>query len=122
MEYRYFNGKKNSNFRTLDRITQRAIETQANIDLEAQKRSKYLKRSYESESVQKYFFEDKCEKYAEADKDTLSRLRILESKALYLYPEKEKRFQYWETQAQFQAEQIDRKIDSLQQFKNFERD
>lgn len=122
MEYRYFNGKKNSSFQTLDRITQRAIETQANIDLEAQKRSKYLKRSYESESVQKYFFEDKCEKYAEADKDTLSRLRILESKALYLYPEKEKRFQYWENQAQFQAEQIDRKIDSLQQFKRFERD
>jgi len=112
MEYRYFSShKKGTKFSTLSGDLRRAIETQANIDLEARKRSRYLGQSFQAKSVQDYFFNDKCEKYANSSEEELTKLKILDSKALYLFPLQKDRFAYWEKQAKEQAQRIDKNIE-----------
>ena len=117
MEYRYFTGKKDSKFRTLSGGIQRAIETQVNIELEARKRSKYLGVSFDAEGIKKYFFDNKCEKYANSDDTVLKKLKILDSKYLYLFPLTKDRTSYWESLAEEQANALDRSIDLDQKLK-----
>ena len=117
MEYRYFTGKKDSKFRTLSGDIQRAIETQVNIELEARKRSKYLGVSFDTEGIKKYLFDNKCEKYANSDDTVLKKLKILDSKYLYLFPLTKDRTAYWESLAEEQANALDRSIDLDQKLK-----
>lgn len=123
MEYRYFSGKHESKFRTLSGDLQRAIETQVNIDLEARKISKYLGKSYASPSVQDYFFNERCEKYANASEDELKKLKILESKALYYHPLTKDRMNYYQSRAieLSKSIDIDTKYKMIEHFKDFEK-
>lgn len=123
MEYHYFSGKHESKFRTLSGDLQRAIETQANIDLEARKISKYLGKSYVSPSVQDYFFNIQCEKYANSDEEKLKKLKILDSKALYYYPLTKDRMAYYQSRAEELSKSldIDTKYRMAEHFKDFEK-
>ena len=60
MEYRYYNGKKDSNFNTLPGNYQRAIETEVNIELEARKLSKSYSKQFENPINQEKFFNNTC--------------------------------------------------------------
>ena len=95
MNYRHFSFlKKESKFIELSGDKQRAIETQANIAVEAHKISRYYK------------------KYV-----------ILDSKALYYYPLTKDRYAYYEQLAKEKAKLMDNNIfiETQKHFKQFSR-
>lgn len=111
MEYRHYTGfNKNSNFEKLSGDIQRAILTQANIELEARKLSKYFQKSFKDESIQEEFFNMTCDQYSNKDEKELKKLVIIDSKALYFHPLTKDRLNYYESQAELKAKQIDNDI------------
>lgn len=111
MEYRYFSGfSDNSKFETFPGHVKRAIETQANIDLEAHKLSKCHKHKIKNEEM---FFNNLCEKYAQKDEDEIKKLTILESKYLYIYPLDKDRMNFYQHQAEEQAKRMDREFNII---------
>lgn len=107
MEYRYYNGKKDSNFNTLPGNYQRAIETEVNIELEARKLSKSYSKQFENPINQEKFFNNTCEKLANSNEKDLKILMLKESRILYLYPDTNKRLEYYDTLAKEKAHDLD---------------
>lgn len=111
MRYRHFSGDwEGSKFGELAGNVQNAIEVQANIDLEANKLSKYYGKAIKGEEIETSLFNTFCEKYAQGDETKLKELVILESKALYMYPLTEERFAFYEKRAKIQAERMDNEV------------
>lgn len=111
MKYRYFSGfDENSNFMKLSGNIQRAIETQANIDLLANKLSKYYNKSIQGEEAEEKAFNTFCEQYASKNEDELKKLVIIDSKILYFYPLTKDRMRYYETRAKEKAEILDKNV------------
>lgn len=111
MKYRYFTGfNENSKFIKLSGDIQRAIETQANIDLLANKISKYYGKPIQDDEIEEKLFNEFCEQYASKDEKELKKLVILDSKILYLYPLTKDRIQYYEDKAKEKAEFLDTNV------------
>ena len=112
MKYRHFSDEKGSNFEKLSEDIQRAIETQANIDLQAYKLSKHYGHVIKDEETEDGLFRMLCKEYAEKSEKDLKKLVIMESRALYFYPLTKDRMEYYMTKAKERAETMDRDIDS----------
>lgn len=111
MKYRYFSGfNENSNFMKLSGDIQRAIETQANIDLLANKMSKYYGKPIKGEEIEEGLFNEFCEQYALKSNEELKKLVILDSKILYLYPLTKDRMEYYKAKAKEKAELLDENV------------
>ena len=111
MEYRHFSGfDMHSNFENLAGHVQRAIETQANIDLEAYKQSQYNKKRVDSEDKEVELFNKICDEYANSSELKLKKLVILESRALYFYSLTEDRMNFYESQAMEMAKKMDESV------------
>lgn len=110
MIYRHYSDNKNSPFGKLSGDIQRAIETQANIDVEAHKQSKYYYKAIKDEEIELELFKTLCKQYAKQSKKELKKLIILDSKALYYCPLTEDRMLYYERLAKEKAESMDRTI------------
>lgn len=110
MIYRHYFDNKNSPFGKLSGDIQRAIETQANIDVEAHKQSRYYNKSLKDEEIEIELFKALCKQYAKQSEKELKRLVILDSKALYYYPSTKERMLYYEKLAKDKAESMDRTI------------
>ncbi len=108
MEYlHYSNFCSHSPFSKLSGNYQRAIETQANIDLEARKVSKTYQKSFTSDAVQLNFFNKRCDYYAQKGPIELKRLAIFCSKAIYFFPLSTDRMTYYKNKAYQQSLRID---------------
>jgi len=107
MDYRHFSDEKGSNFSKLSGDIQRAIETQANIDLQAYKLSKHYGHVIKDEETEDGLFRMLCKEYAEKSEKELKKLVIMESRALYFYPLTKDRFEYYERKARERAETMD---------------
>ena len=124
MDYRHFSGfDMNSNFEKLSGDKRRAIETQANIDLEAHKLSKYYKKAFQMEGTEEKLFNILCDQYANKSEIEIKKLVILDSKALYYYPLTKDRMNYYQNLAKEKAELMDNKIfiQTKEHFKSFSR-
>ena len=111
MQYRHFSGfNKESNFEKLSGDKQRAIETQANIDVEAHKLSRYYKAATRYEETQEQLFNLLCDEYANKSESEIKKLVILDSKYLYYYPLTKDRMDYYQRLAKEQAQTMDRNI------------
>jgi hypothetical protein len=121
MIYRHYSDNKNSPFGKLSGDIQRAIETQANIDVEAHKQSKYHGKAIKDEEIEFELFKALCKQYALKSEKELQRLVILDSKALYYYPLTKDRMAYYEKLAKEKADSMDRNIISRisKHFKDF---
>ena len=111
MKFRHFSGfNLNSNFEKLTGDIQRAIEMQANIDLMANKISKYYGKQIKGDKIEEQLFNEFCNLYANKDENTLKRLVISESKALYYYPLTKDRMNYYEQLAMEKASRLDKDV------------
>ena len=111
MKYRHYSEyTKNSDFDKLSGDIRRAIETQANIDVEAHKLSRYYKPAMKDDEIEYELFKALCKQYSHQSEKELKKLVILDSKALYYYPLTKDRIEYYENLAKEKAEQIDRNI------------
>ena len=110
MKYRHFSCEKESNFSKLSGDVQRAIETQANIDVEAHKLSRFYGHVLKDDETETGLFNMICQEYAEKSDIELKKLVILDSKALYYYPMTKDRMGYYETLAKERAERMDNNI------------
>ena len=111
MKYRHFSGfNKESNFEKLSGDKQRAIETQANIELEAHILSKYYKFAMKDVETQQDFFNLLCDEFSNKSEEEIKKFVILDSKALYYYPLTKNRFDYYQNLAEERAKRIDMEI------------
>jgi chlorite dismutase len=111
MQYRHFSGfNKESNFEKLSGDKQRAIETQANIDVEAHKLSRYYKAAMRSEETQEQLFNLLCNEYANKSENEIKKLVILDSKYLYCYPLTKDRMNHYQKLAEEKAQLMDKNI------------
>ena len=111
MEYMHFSFiKKESNFNTLSGDKQRAIETQANIAVEAHRLSKYYGKTMFDKEIRQKFFDMLCDIYANKPEKEIKKYIILDSKALYYYPLTKDRYEYYEKLAKEKAEKMDKNI------------
>ena len=111
MKYRHFsNYERGSNFNNLSGEKQRAIETQANIDTEAYKLSRYYKPALKTEETEQQLFNMLCDEYSNKSDIEIKKMVILDSKALYYYPLTKDRHEYYERLAKEEANRIDKKI------------
>lgn len=124
MIYKHFlDFTKNSPFDKLSGDQKRAVETQANIDLEAHKLSRYYKKAIKDEEIENELFKALCKYYAKASENELKKMVILDSKALYYYPLTKNRIEYYEKLAKERADAMDRNIyaQTKLHFKDFSR-
>lgn len=124
MNYRHFSFlKKESKFIELSGDKQRAIETQANIAVEAHKMSRYYKKSMQDEELQQQFFDMLCDVYANKSEQEIKKYIILDSKALYCYPLTKDRYAYYDKLAEEKAKRMDNDIfiETQKHFKTFSR-
>lgn len=125
MNYRHFSGNKGeSKFIELTEEQKRAVETQANIDVEAHKLSRFYKPAMNEEGVEEQLFNMLCNEYASKPETELKRYVILDSKALYYYPLTENRHKYYMKLAEERAKKMDERIileKQLSEFKNYSR-
>ena len=123
MEYRHFHDEKGSNFSKLSGNIQRAIETQANIDVEAHKLSRFYGHVLKDDETETGLFNMLCKEYADKPEIELKKLAILDSKALYYYPMTKDRMEYYESLAKKRAKRMDANIyaQTYQHFKDFSR-
>ena len=124
MNYRHFSFlKKESKFIKLSGDKQRAIETQANIAVEAHKISRYYKKSMQNEELQQQFFDMLCDIYANKSEQEIKKYVILDSKALYYYPLTKDRYAYYDKLAEEKARKMDNDIfiETRKHFKQFSR-
>ena len=124
MIYKHFlDFTKNSPFDKLSGDQKRAVETQANIDLEAHKLSRYYKKAIKDEEIENELFKALCKYYAKASENELKKMVILDSKALYYYPLTKSRIEYYEKLAKERADAMDRNIyaQTKLHFKDFSR-
>lgn len=112
MDYKHFSDEKGSDFSKLSGDIQRAIETQANIDLQAYKLSKRYGHVIKDEETEENLFRKLCKKYAEKSEKDLKKLVIMESRALYFYPLTKDRLEYYEREARERAETMDMNVDN----------
>lgn len=112
MKYRHFSDEKGSNFEKLSEDIKRAIETQANIDLQAHKLCKYYGHVLKDDETEEGLFKMICKEYAAKSEEELRKLVIVESRILYFYPLTKDRMEYYMTKAKERAETMDRDIDS----------
>lgn len=111
MNYRHFSGfNKESNFEKLSGIEQRAIETQANIDLEVHKLSKYYKAAFKEENTEIELFNILCDEYSNKPRKEIKKFVLLDSKALYYYPLTEDRMNYYQRIAEEKVKTFDNNI------------
>ena len=110
MKYRHFHDEKGSNFNKLSGDIQRAIETQANIDVEAHKLSRFYGHVLKDDETETGLFRMICQEYADKSGIELKKLVILDSKALYYYPMTKDRMKYYESLAKERAIILDKKI------------
>lgn len=118
MQYRYFSREGESIFKNLSGQVQRAIETQANIDVEAHKLSKYYGHVLKDDETETGLFNMICEEYARKSEEQLQRLIDFDSKALTYYPLKKDRDEYYESLAKERSKRMDKEID-FQTHKHF---
>lgn len=124
MNYRHFSFlKKESKFAELSGDKQRAIETQANILIEARKMSRSFKDAMQDENIQQTMFDIACDIYANKSEQEIKKYVIFDSKALYYYPLTEDRHAYYEQLAKEKADLIDNKafLEVLKHSKQFSR-
>lgn len=123
MKYRHFSDEKESNFNKLSEDIKRAIETQANIDVEAHKLSRFYGHVLKDDETETGLFNMLCQEYTNKSEIELKKLVILESKALYYYPLKKERFEYYERLAKERAKTMDKDIynQTYQHYKDFSR-
>lgn len=123
MKYRHFSDEKGSNFSKLSGDVKRAIETQANIDVEAHKLSRFYGHVLKDDETETGLFNMLCREYIDKSEIELKKLVILESKYLYYYPLTQDRFEYYEKLAQERAKIMDTNIYSqtYQHFKDYSR-
>ena len=123
MKYRHFHDEKGSNFSKLSGDVKRAIETQANIDVEAHKLSRFYGHVLKDDETETGLFNMICKEYANKSDIELKKCVILESKYLYYYPLTKDRMEYYESLAKERAKTMDNNIYSqtYQHFKDFSR-
>ena len=123
MKYRHFHDEKGSNFSKLSGDVKRAIETQANIDVEAHKLSRFYGHVLKDDETETGLFNMICKEYANKSDIELKKCVILESKYLYYYPLTQDRMEYYESLAKERAKVMDNNIYSqtYQHFKDFSR-
>ena len=123
MEYRHFHDEKESNFNKLSGDIQRAIETQANIDVQAHKFSHSYGHVLKDDETETGLFNMICQEYANKSNKELKKLVILDSKALYYYSMTKDRMKYYESLAKERAKKIDVTIQAQthRNFKNYSR-
>lgn len=124
MNYRHFSfSKKESKFAELSGDKQRAIETQANILIEARKISHSFKDAMQDENTQQTMFDIACDIYANKHEQEIKKYVIFDSKALYYYPLTKDRYAYYEQLAKEKADSIDNKVflEALKYSKQFSR-
>ena len=121
MKYRYFSKGEGSIFNTLCGNVQRAIETQANIDVEAHKLSKYYGYVLKDDETETGLFNMICEEYSRKSEEDLKKLVEFDSRALYYYPFKKDREEYYESLAKERSKRMDNDIyiQTHQHYKNF---
>ena len=121
MKHRYFSKGEGSIFNTLSGNVQRAIETQANIDVEAHKLSKYYGHVLKDDETETGLFNMICEEYSRKSEEDLKKLVAFDSRALYHYPFKKDREEYYESLAKERAKRMDNDIyiQTHQRYKNF---
>lgn len=121
MKYRYFSKGEGSIFNTLSGNVQRAIETQANIDVEAHKLSKYYGHVLKDDETETGLFNMICEEYSRKSEEDLKKLVVFDSRTLYYYPFKKDREEYYESLAKERAKRMDNDIyiQTHQHYKNF---
>lgn len=124
MNYRHFSfSKKESKFAELSGDKQRAIETQANILIEARKISHSFKDAMQDDNIQQTMFDIVCDIYANKPEQEIKKYVIFDSKALYYYPLTKDRYAYYEQLAKEKADSIDNKVflEALKYSKQFSR-
>jgi len=121
MKYRYFSKGEESIFNKLSGNVQRAIETQANIDVEAHKLSRYYGHVLKDNETETGLFNMICEEYSRKSEEDLKKLVAFDSRALYYYPLKKDREEYYESLAKERAKRMDDNIyiQTHQHYKNF---
>lgn len=105
--------RQGSPFRTLPGHYQRAIQTQANIEVMGYKLSKTYGKKYNIEENALELFSNLCEKYAK-NENKIKELACKDSKTLYLYPLRKDRESYYLQQATEYALQLDNSVKYLQ--------
>lgn len=124
MNYRHFSDfERGSKFVELSGDQRRAIETQANIDVEAHKLSRFYKMAMQKEGIEQDLFNMLCDEYSNKSELEIKKMVILDSKALYYYPLTKDRHEYYMRLAEERAERMDKRImyETQQHFRDYSR-
>lgn len=124
MNYRHFSDfERGSKFVELSGDQRRAIETQANIDVEAHKLSRFYKMAMQKEGIEQDLFNMLCDEYSNKSELEIKKMVILDSKALYYYPLTKDRHEYYMRLAEERAERMDKRImyETKQHFRDYSR-
>lgn len=111
MNYRHFSCYTGgSKFIELTEQEKRAVEIQANIDVEAHKLSKYYAHVLKDEETEIGLFNMICEEYSRKSKEQLEQLVRFDSETLYRYPLQKHREKYYQSLAKERCKRMDEEI------------